>query len=66
MNAQVQGTGGRPVVYNGIVDCFTQVVKKEGARGVYAGLPANLVKLAPTGALTFMCVEAVKDVMGWR
>ena len=29
-------------------------------------LTANLIKLAPTGALTFLGVETVKDVMGWR
>lgn len=60
---QVQGTGGRPVLYRGICDCMIQVTRSEGMRGVYAGLPANLVKLAPTGALTFLCVEAVKDAM---
>ena len=43
-----------------------KVVKTEGAKGVYSGLRANLMKLAPTGALTFMAVESVKDIMGWR
>jgi len=63
---QVQGIGGRPIQYKGTIDCLTKVIKTEGAAGVYAGLTANLIKLAPTGALTFMCVEAVKDAMGWR
>jgi len=63
---QVQGVGGRPVLYKGPADCLRQVIRSEGARGVYAGLPANLVKLAPTGALTFLAVEVVKRVMGWN
>ena len=63
---QIQGVGGRPVLYKGPYDCLKTVIKKEGARGVYAGLQANLIKLAPTGGLTFMAVELVKDVMEWR
>ena len=63
---QIQGVGGRPVLYKGPYDCLKTVIKKEGARGVYAGLQANLIKLAPTGGLTFMAVELVKDAMEWR
>jgi solute carrier family 25 (mitochondrial phosphate transporter), member 23/24/25/41 len=63
---QTQGVAGRPVLYKGPVDCMVKVVKTEGAKGVYSGLRANLMKLAPTGALTFMAVESVKDIMGWR
>jgi len=63
---QVQGVGGRPILYKGSFDCLNKVIRKEGARGVYSGLTANLIKLAPTGALTFMMVELVKDTMGWR
>ena len=63
---QVQGIGDRPVLYDGPVDCLVKVIRTEGARGVYSGLTANLVKLAPTGALTFACVEFVKATMGWN
>jgi len=63
---QVQGVGGRPMLYSGAVDCIQQVVAKEGIKGVYAGLVPNLIKLAPTGAISFMAVEAIKDYMGWR
>jgi len=64
---QVQGVGGRPVLYDGTFDCIKKVVAKEGIRkGVYAGLVPNLIKLAPSGAISFMAVEAIKDYMGWR
>jgi len=63
---QVQGVGGRPIQYAGTIDCLRQVVVKEGVRGVYAGLVPNLIKLAPTGAISFLAVEAIKDFMGWR
>lgn len=63
---QVQGVGGRPIQYAGTVDCLRQVMAKEGIQGVYAGLVPNLIKLAPTGAISFLAVEAIKDFMGWR
>jgi len=63
---QVQGVAGRPILYANSLDCLQKVVKTEGVRGVYSGLSANLVKLAPTGAISFLAVEAIKDLMGWR
>lgn len=63
---QVQGVGGRPILYKNSFDCLYKVASTEGLKGVYAGLPANLVKLAPTGAISFMAVEAIKDAFGWR
>lgn len=63
---QVQGVGGRPVVYSSTLDCIRTVAAKEGLKGVYAGVVPNLVKLAPTGAISFMAVEAIKDFMDWR
>merc|ERR1712151_1080193 len=63
---QVQGVGGRPIRYSGTFDCLQKVITKEGVKGVYAGVGPNLVKLAPTGAISFLSVEVIKDVMGWR
>lgn len=62
---QVQGIGGRPVLYTGTVQCIKLVVKTEGVAGVYSGLQANIIKLMPTGALTFLGIECVKKVMDW-
>ena len=63
---QVQGVGGRPILYNGSFDCLQKVITTEGVKGVYAGLIPNLIKLAPTGAISFLAVETIKDVMGWK
>lgn len=63
---QVQGVGGRPVLYSGTFDCIKKVVAQEGIKGIYAGLVPNLIKLAPTGAISFLAVEYIKDFMGWR
>jgi len=62
---QVQGIGGRPVLYTGTIQCIKLVVKTEGMAGVYSGLQANIIKLMPTGALTFLGIECVKKVMDW-
>ena len=63
---QVQGIGGRPVKYAGMVQCISMVLREEGVKGVYAGLPANLVKLAPSGAVQFWALEQFKSAMGWK
>ena len=62
---QTQGVGGRPVQYSGMLDVWSSIIKKEGMRGMYAGWPANLIKLAPTGAITFLAVEQVKYFAGY-
>jgi len=63
---QVQGVGGRPILYSGTFDCLKKVATKEGLKGVYAGLGPNLIKLAPTGAISFLAVETIKDIFGWH
>jgi len=62
---QTQGIGGRPVRYKGMVDVWQQIIAKEGMRGMYAGWVPNLIKLAPTGAITFLAVEQVKYYAGY-
>ncbi len=55
---QVQGFGGRPVKYEGWIDCFKQVVKNEGGyRGLFKGLGANMFKTPPSIAITFGTYE---------
>ncbi len=55
---QVQGMGGRPVLYNSWMDCAKKVVANEGGyKGFYKGLGANLLKTPPSVALTFGAYE---------
>jgi len=62
---QVQGIGDRPIKYRNMLDVWVQIVKHEGVKGMYAGWPANLIKLAPTGAITFLAVEMMKELCGF-
>lgn len=61
---QVQGIGGRPIRYSGPVMCISTIVREEGFAGLFNGLRANLVKLAPTGAIQFYAVDQLKLWMG--
>ncbi len=54
---QVQGLGGRPVRYAGWVDCLKQSFAEGGARGLFRGWTANMVKTPPSIALTFGAYE---------
>lgn len=45
--------------YRGAVDCFRQIVAKEGTRGLYRGLVPNLAGITPEKAIKL----AVNDIM---
>jgi solute carrier family 25 phosphate transporter 23/24/25/41 len=61
---QVQGLGGRPIIYKGFADCVQQVYAKEGGvRGFFKGLPANMLKTPPSVAIVFATYEyLMRDV----
>lgn len=56
---QVQGVGGRPFRYKGVIDCTRQVVAERGLRGLFAGLGANLLKSPLNVAIVFGCYETL-------
>ena len=56
---QMSGTPGYPV-YTGMADAVTQIVKAEGALGLYKGYFACLLKVAPSMAILFWCNEFLK------
>jgi len=37
------------IQYNGVIDVVTQIVKREGIRGLYRGLGTNLLRITPSG-----------------
>lgn len=54
---QVQGIGGRPILYNSWFDCFTKTIRQTGVTGLYRGLGANLVKAPLSIGITFASYE---------
>ncbi|KIK67484.1 hypothetical protein GYMLUDRAFT_37615 [Collybiopsis luxurians FD-317 M1] len=51
------------VKYNGALDALTDILRKEGLRGLYRGLWPNLLKVAPSIATSFFTYELVKDYL---
>ena len=58
---QRQNLDAKP--YNGMIDCGTRIIKNEGMRGLYKGLAPNLMRIAPSAAITFFTYENVKDFL---
>jgi hypothetical protein len=54
-------TGARvgAVEYKGLVDAFTKIHAREGIRGLYKGLAPNLLKAAPSSAITLVLYEYI-------
>ena len=58
---QLQGSRGTTVVYKGYFDCLMQTVRHGGGvPRLYAGLGANLLRMAPNAAVQFGAYEFLK------
>jgi len=60
---QVYGVDGRGVSYKGVVDAFLKILRGEGVRGLYKGVSASFLRLAPHLSVTFLVLEQFKR---WR
>jgi hypothetical protein len=61
---QVQGgrpRGGGTPYYASARDAFSQILSKEGVRGLYRGYGATLAAFGPFSALYFACYEALRS-----
>lgn len=61
---QAQGAGGVPIKYDGMMDVARQTIRREGLRGLYKGLGANLIKLAPAAGISWYVFEKTKALLG--
>jgi solute carrier family 25 protein 39/40 len=55
--------GGR---YNGTIDAMIKIVRVEGIRSLWSGLPPTLVMAFPSVVLYFTTYEEVKKLMGYH
>merc|ERR1712091_199678 len=61
---QLQGIGGRPVVFCNMFDGLASIAKSEGHKGLYKGLkPACLATLPSTGC-SYVVYEYAKKALG--
>jgi len=44
-------------IYKGVVATVKQIMRREGLRGLYRGLPVSLMKAAPASAITMWTYE---------
>jgi solute carrier family 25 (mitochondrial aspartate/glutamate transporter), member 12/13 len=58
-NQRNVGPGHR--LYNDSIDCFRKIVRNEGFRGLYAGLPPQLVGVAPEKAIKLTTNEMLRN-----
>lgn len=52
-------------VYIGIAKTLRDVVRAEGVRGLYKGLPVSVIKAAPLSAATMWSLEGSIRVLDW-
>ncbi|XP_017774028.1 PREDICTED: congested-like trachea protein [Nicrophorus vespilloides] len=55
---------GEVPLYTGMTDCIKKTVSKEGVRGLYKGMGAPLVGIAPIFAISFMGYKVGKQIIG--
>ncbi|ODV95982.1 hypothetical protein PACTADRAFT_49405 [Pachysolen tannophilus NRRL Y-2460] len=59
---QAQGTFAHPHRYNGFFDCARKTIMREGYSGLYKGLTPNLLKVAPSVSISYLCYENLKSL----
>ncbi|XP_058506562.1 solute carrier family 25 member 43 [Solea solea] len=65
-SARLPHCGGVDVHFNGMIDCFVQVVKNKGVLSLWNGLTANIIKIIPCFGLLYTCFEMCKQVCLYR
>ena len=58
---QMEGFNNQVPKYNGILDGFNTIIKKEGFGGLYKGIVPAYIRIFPCLALQFWCIENGKS-----
>ena len=61
VKTQMQGLNASQ--YKGTVDCFVQMLTKEGPLSFYRGVLARMGRVVPGQGIIFMSVESIKDIL---
>jgi len=57
---QMQSKGASAVLYTSTIDCFTKILKNQGPKGLYRGIGAQLVGIAPEKAVKLTINDTVR------
>ncbi|KAM4689224.1 mitochondrial glutathione transporter SLC25A40 [Discoglossus pictus] len=52
-----------PGRFKGTADAFVQIIRNEGVRSLWSGLPPTLVMALPATAIYFTCYDQLRDLM---
>lgn len=63
---QLQGMGGRPVLYKNMMDAAIKIVRKEGPGALYKGLQPMYVSAIPSAGMSYVVYEYAKKLLGVR
>jgi len=55
---------GAPQLYKSSMDCFKQIIKYDGYRGLYRGLVPQLIGVAPEKAIKLVVNDYLRDLFG--
>lgn len=61
---QADGSGGRPRVYAGTLDCIRTMIKSEGPGAFFKGWGLNAFRALPGAAIQFTAYDTFKHVLG--
>lgn len=53
---------GKGVLYSGVIDCFVKIFKTEGFSGLYKGVVANYMRLAPHSMFCLLFWDVLKGL----
>ncbi|KAK9795916.1 hypothetical protein WJX73_001899 [Symbiochloris irregularis] len=59
----IDGQGGQPRMYTGMLDCLRRTWAKEGLMGFYKGWSMSLAKVAPAAGISWLIFEEGKVVL---
>jgi solute carrier family 25 (mitochondrial citrate transporter), member 1 len=59
VKTQMQGVKAKQ--YAGTLDCFRQILSKDGPRGFYRGAVARMGRVVPGQGVIFMSFETIQD-----
>ncbi|XP_053569968.1 probable mitochondrial glutathione transporter SLC25A40 [Bombina bombina] len=52
-----------PGRFSGTLDAFVQIIRNEGVRSLWSGLPPTLVMALPATAIYFTCYDQLRDIL---
>jgi solute carrier family 25 (mitochondrial adenine nucleotide translocator), member 4/5/6/31 len=55
-------SGAKEKLYNGTIDCFAKIIKKEGINALFKGAGANILRGAG-GALVLVGYDKIKELI---